>query len=111
MYRPSKLLQGALALILFSGYGCASLVNVALTPPGGSSASVDPAEERRVAAEERKAEQKKREGEREAEQKKRAEEDAAKEKALFDEMEDAVLGNVYGTVAYEKKYLTPKEAA
>ena len=32
-------------------------------------------------------------------------------KALFDEMEDAVLGNVYGTVAYEKKYLTPKEAA
>ena len=32
-------------------------------------------------------------------------------KALFDEMEDAVLENVYGTVAYEKKYLTPKEAA
>ena len=31
-------------------------------------------------------------------------------KKLFDEMETAVMGNVYGTVAYEKKYLTPTEA-
>ena len=31
-------------------------------------------------------------------------------KKLFDEMGTAVMGNVYGTVAYEKKYLTPTEA-
>ncbi len=30
---------------------------------------------------------------------------------LFSDMEDAVMGNVFGTVQYEKKFLTPKEAA